>query len=59
MIKGNVQDAYQLSFREGPVTTILASSEEQARGLACYYFPSFSIAAIKRLNDNGAVVDCD
>lgn len=58
MIKGNVQDAYQLSFREGPVTMILASSEEQARSLACHHFPFLSIASIKRINDNGATSDC-
>jgi hypothetical protein len=59
MIKGNVQDAYQLSFREGQVTMILASSEEQARSLASYHFPSLSIVSIKRLGNNGATEDCD
>ena len=58
MIKGNAQDAYQLSFREGQVTMILASSEDQARSLALYHFPSLSIASIKRLNNNGATEHC-
>lgn len=51
MIKGNMMNAYSALFRGGERRCFIARDEEQARALACYYFPALSLVSLERVNN--------